>query len=106
MRKVGASQPPQPPSTSSTSLTSLTFFTYVFAMNRPRVAAAVSEECVPNIGLRGRRRRLTKGVILLAITVGAFAWLVTRHAPSWAFLFIAPLSGTAALFFFQAKEKT
>ena len=75
-------------------------------MNRPRVAAEISEECVPNIGLRGRRRRVTSGVFCLAITAAVFAGLAIRHAGVAAYFLLAPLTAYTALFFFQAKEKT
>ena len=75
-------------------------------MNRPRTASAVSEECVPNIGLRGRRRRLALGIFGFAAAAAVFIALVARRAETWTFLLIAPLAGSASIFFFQAREKT
>lgn len=75
-------------------------------MNRPIQATAMTSECVPNISARGRRRRIIRGVITLAITLAVFALLMRRHAAAPVFLVIAPLAALTALYFLQAKEKT
>lgn len=64
------------------------------------------EQCIPNIGLRERRRRLMFGVILLGVSVAALAALLAaRAAPRWrAALF--PLLWGAGVGFFQWRDKT
>ena len=73
---------------------------------RPQREMDVASECVPNIGLRGRRRRVLLGFVWVCITGAAFAALLARHASTPAFLAIAPLALLTAIYFFQAKEKT
>ena len=61
---------------------------------------------MPNIGLRGRRRRWRGGWIWFAITVAA-AWAhATAAAPWWGYPVLAVLYARAALGWFQALEKT
>jgi len=66
----------------------------------------VVEECVPNIGPRGRRARLLRGAAALWLGTGAAAALVVRGAaPAW-HLTLLPVFACAALGYFQAREKT
>jgi hypothetical protein len=64
------------------------------------------EECVPNIGLRGRRRRMSRGIFLYVVTAAVFGGLAMSQARTMTFLLIAPLAALASIFFFQAREKT
>jgi hypothetical protein len=75
-------------------------------MHRQNMAVDVLSECVPNIAARGRRRRIVKGFVVLAVTIAVFVALARRHAGAALFLVLAPLTAYTALFFFQAKEKT
>ena len=67
---------------------------------------SIASECVPNIGLRGRRRRIMKGLACLVLTAVVLIMLITRQAGTAAFLVLAPLTAVTAVYFFQAKEKT
>jgi hypothetical protein len=74
---------------------------------RARQAVAMSpEECVPNIGLRGRRRRMTLGIFWFSVTAAVFGSLAVSHARTLLFLLVAPLAALASIYFFQAREKT
>ncbi len=66
----------------------------------------MGEECVPNIGARGRRRRLGLGVLWLVATALLVAELARRNASAAAFLMVAPFTMISALYYFQVKEKT
>ena len=76
-------------------------------MRRQRTPMAVAEECVPNIGLRGRRRRARNGLVALT-AAGAFAiWASSRGSLLWwMWLLLAALYCYAMLGLFQAREKT
>ena len=75
-------------------------------MRRPDQQVTISEECVPNIGARGRTRRLAGGVGWTVVTCVVFAVITSRQAPPLMFLVVAPFTAIAALNFFQVKEKT
>ena len=75
-------------------------------MHRPDQQVVVTSECVPNIGARGRTRRLVGGVGWSLITAAIFATFALRAAPTAMFLVVAPFAGIAAVNFFQVKEKT
>jgi len=75
-------------------------------MGRPNAQVSATTECVPNIGVRGRRRRALSGVVWLAVTAVVFVVLAQRSAPPLAFLLVAPFTGLAAVYLFQAWEKT
>jgi len=62
--------------------------------------------CIANIGPRERRRRLTSGIVILALGVGIGAVLVISHVPPlWRLLlFLLFYSGAAGVF--QWREKT
>lgn len=66
----------------------------------------MSEECVPNIGARGRRRRIWLGFVWIGIAAALVAWLLQRHAGAAWSLVTWPAAMMSALYFFQAREKT
>ncbi len=66
----------------------------------------MGEECVPNIGARGRRRRLGLGALWLVATALLIAELLRRNATTAAFLLVAPFAMVTAVYYFQVKEKT
>ena len=68
--------------------------------------AAAGSACVPNIGARGRRRRLTSGFVWLGVGVAAMLILMARGAAAaWYFALVMPFT-FAALGWFQARERT
>lgn len=76
-------------------------------MNRPNAAVEITEACVPNIGRRGRIRRLRNGVIELALGIGLAAWaMVTNRMAWWIWAAVALLYLLGMLGVMQAKEKT
>ena len=75
-------------------------------MHRPAQPVAVTEACVPNIGARGRRRRMRDGMIYLALGLSFSTLLVVRASPWWAWAPLALIYARAALGIFQAMEKT
>ena len=75
-------------------------------MDRPIQAVSIVEGCVPNIGARGRTRRLIGGAVWTVATSAVFAVFATRHAPVVMFLVVAPFAAIASLNFYQVKEKT
>jgi hypothetical protein len=75
-------------------------------MARRNQEISIAAECVPNIGAKGRRRRLIGGIGWSLATGAVFAVFATRDAPPAMFLVLAPFVAIAALSFFQAKEKT
>jgi len=75
-------------------------------MPRHNLEVTVTAECVPNIGARGRARRLAGGVIWTVATGAVFAVFASRQAPPLMFLVIAPFAAIASLYFYQVKEKT
>ena len=75
-------------------------------MNRPDEQFSVSSECFPNIGARGRRRRLLKGFVASVLGIALFSGLIVRRvSPAWLLLLI-PFAAFAAVCFFQVKEQT
>lgn len=75
-------------------------------MNRARIPVAVSEACVPNIGLRGRRRRIRNGILWLAVTGGLTALVLAGRLDRAFIAAVAVTALLAGLGFFQAREKT
>jgi hypothetical protein len=67
---------------------------------------AVTEECVPNIGERGRNRRRRNGVFWLVGAVAASILVATGRVPDWALLMVFATALLSGLGFFQAREKT
>jgi hypothetical protein len=66
----------------------------------------VASTRVANIGPRGRKRRLSFGLIAFGISVGAAYWLIASGAPPrWRLALFLPLF-LAALGYFQARDKT
>lgn len=65
-----------------------------------------SSQPVANIDDRGRRRRLTGGVVWLVIAAAATLTLAALRVPNgWCALLVVPFT-LAALGYFQAKERT
>jgi hypothetical protein len=62
--------------------------------------------CIANIGPRERRKRLTSGIVILALGAGIAAALVVTHAHAlWRLsLFVLFYSGASGVF--QWREKT
>ena len=75
-------------------------------MHRHDQAVEVTNACFPNIGRRGRVRRVFHGAIMTALTLAAFTVMFSRGADPLVFALLAPLAGIAAVLFFQAREKT
>ena len=65
-----------------------------------------AEVCFINIGPRQRRRRLMVGVVFLAISAAAEAWLVLGGAPRLARLGLFLPLLIAGVGYFQYREKT
>ena len=62
--------------------------------------------CVPNIGERGRRRRLVGGALWLVVGIAATIVISRRHAGvGWQLALVVPFM-LAALGYFQARERT
>ncbi len=66
----------------------------------------MSEACVINIGPRERRKRLTFGIILLAIAGGIAAFQLTTGQGRWWRLSLFLPFWASGLGFFQAFDKT
>ena len=67
---------------------------------------AAAEACIPNIGPRGRERRMRFGVRLFAVgAVASGALVASGLARPWRLL-ILPIFWAAATGIFQAREKT
>ena len=62
--------------------------------------------CIPNISTRERRKRLAGGVISFVLAVGVLALLVASGAGQWWRLALFPLFWSAAVGFFQWRDKT
>ncbi len=75
-------------------------------VKRGQQMLTMGEECVPNIGARGRRRRLWLGARWLVATALLIAELLIRNAAAPAFLLVAPFAMICSLYYFQVKEKT
>jgi hypothetical protein len=61
---------------------------------------------VANIDDRGRRRRLTGGVVWLVVAAVATALMTRLHARDWWYALLVVPFTLAALGYFQAKERT
>lgn len=62
--------------------------------------------CIPNIGLREQRKRMTFGLVLFVASAAVAAVLVaTGVSRGWRLALFLPL-WAAATGFFQAREKT
>jgi hypothetical protein len=75
-------------------------------MARRNQQVSIATACVPNIGAKGRRRRLIGGIGWSLATGAVYAVFASRHAPTAMFLVVAPFVAIAALHFFQVKEET
>ena len=75
-------------------------------MNRHADAVEAAYECVPNIGPRGRRRRMAGAAVLLLVGIAATAAMAGSETGALTRLLLAlPFFG-AAFGWFQAREKT
>lgn len=63
-------------------------------------------ECIPNIGPRERRKRLAFGVAAFVVSLAVLALLMAVEAGRWWRLVLFPLFWSAALGFFQSRDKT
>jgi len=64
------------------------------------------DECIPNIGPRGQRQRMTFGIVALVLGIGLAATLVGLGvARSWRLAVFFPLLA-GAIGVFQARAKT
>jgi hypothetical protein len=69
-------------------------------------ATESAAECIPTLGPRQRRRRLVVGAVALVLAVAAGILLATTGATrAWRLVLFVPL-WSAALGFFQYREKT
>jgi hypothetical protein len=66
----------------------------------------VSDTCIPNIGPRERRRRLTVGIVMFAIVTLVAAGLMLADAPRAWRLFVLFPAWVGSIGVFQAKGKT
>jgi len=76
------------------------------SVNRSAAPQSIGEECVPNIGLRGRRRRRRNGVSWLLLSLALALVVVRGGLPEWFLAVVWVTAFMAGLGFFQAKEKT
>jgi len=75
-------------------------------MARPMQEIQAAYECVPNIGPRGRRRRFVMAAVCTAVALAFALYLqLGGFLPAWRGLLAAPFLA-AALYYFQAREKT
>lgn len=72
----------------------------------PTGSSGAGEVCIPNISMRERRKRLTGGVIMFAISLAVLAALMVGGASRWWRLALFPLFAGAASGFFQWRDKT
>jgi hypothetical protein len=66
----------------------------------------MSDICIPNIGPRERRRRLTVGIAMFVIVVLVAAGLVLADAPRASRLLVLFPAWIGSIGVFQVKEKT
>jgi hypothetical protein len=64
------------------------------------------EQCIPNISPRERLKRLTGGLVTLAISLAVLGALIGLGANRWWRLALFPLFAGAAVGFFQWRDKT
>ncbi len=67
---------------------------------------SVSEVCIPNIGLRERRKRLAIGIIQFVLCLVILTLLVGSGVDRWWRLVLFPMYTAAATGFFQWRDKT
>ena len=75
-------------------------------MARRNQEVTIAAECVPNIGAKGRRRRMIGGIGWSLATGAVYTVFASRQAPPAMYLVVAPFVAIAALHFFEVKEKT
>lgn len=75
-------------------------------MERPERPTPGGETCIPNIGERGRQRRLRSGLIWLPAGMALTVACIRASAPPAAFAGLYVVFFMAALGFFQARAKT
>ncbi len=73
---------------------------------RRRAAPQSGEVCIANISPSERRKRLTFGVVQLIIGLAILALLITTDASRWWRLGLLLIFWSAALGFFQWRDKT
>jgi hypothetical protein len=66
----------------------------------------MEDVCIPNIGPRERRRRLTVGIAMFVIVVVVAVGLVLADAPRAWRLFVLFPAWVGSIGVFQVKEKT
>jgi hypothetical protein len=66
----------------------------------------MNEQCVPNISLAERRKRLMSGLVMLGIGLVALAAMVAFGVSAWWRLALFPFLAGAASGFFQWRDKT
>ena len=75
-------------------------------MARPIREIQAAYKCVPNIGARGRRRRFVMAAVSTAAALALALYLqLGGFPPAWRGFLAAPFLA-AALYYFQAREKT
>jgi len=75
-------------------------------MERPEQPAGATEACFPNIGERGRQRRLRGGLVWLVTGMALTIWFIVHPMRALVFLPLWVVFFMAALGYFQAHEKT
>ena len=72
----------------------------------PTGSSESGEICIPNISTRERRKRLVGGAISFILTLVILAVLIAIGASQWWRLALFPLLWSAAVGFFQWRDKT
>jgi hypothetical protein len=62
--------------------------------------------CIPNISYQERRKRLTSGVVMGAVSLAVLIVLIALDLSRWWRLALAPLFFVAASGYFQWRDKT
>lgn len=75
-------------------------------MECPEQPIQGGEACIPNIGERGRQRRLRGGLIWLVAGMAGTVACIQFAAPPLAFAGLFIVYYLAAIGYFQAREKT